>query len=192
MMNEIELKEQPVQQENISFVEETRNSSESEIPFIQSNEHFVTEKPNLKKKISQILKYLSMLLVGVANLLYSGTEILFSTKPFTGSLSLLGDGIHNLSDVLTLIIAFWAERVKKFFFFEFISKLSTNLKKTSKVKNSKEYTYGMQRAELIGGLINSIFLLSTAVFIIVEASKNFSEKFLIIFEKFQNFSNLKN
>jgi Co/Zn/Cd efflux system component len=29
----------------------------------------------------------------------------------------------------------------------------------------------MQRAELIGGLINSIFLLSTAVFIIVEASK---------------------
>eukprot|EP01080_Neovahlkampfia_damariscottae_P005809 gene5809-9632_t len=158
MINEIELKEETnyTHEEKITFNEETRHSLEScDEPFIgDRQEHSIPEKPDLKKKVTQILKYLSMLIVGLSNLLYSATEILFSTKPFTGSLSLLGDGIHNLSDVLTLVVAFWAER-------------------TAKVKNSAEYTYGMQRAELIGGLINSIFLLSTAVFIIVEAIPKF-------------------
>jgi hypothetical protein len=116
MKEEFEMEENSeMQEELISTFDENRNIA---MPLTSEGNEKIVQPPNLKKQISTIMKYLSMLIVGLANLLYSGTEILFSTKPFTGSLSLLGDGIHNLSDVLTLIIAFWAERVnlKEFFF----------------------------------------------------------------------------
>jgi hypothetical protein len=117
MKEEFEMEENSeMQEELISTFDENKNIA---MPLTSEGNEKIVQPPNLKKQISTIMKYLSMLIVGLANLLYSGTEILFSTKPFTGSLSLLGDGIHNLSDVLTLIIAFWAERVNFKFFFNF-------------------------------------------------------------------------
>lgn len=50
-----------------------------------------------------------MLAVGIANLTYSASELILSA--ILDSLTLFGDGIHNLSDVLALIVAFWADRV---------------------------------------------------------------------------------
>jgi hypothetical protein len=137
MKQEFEMEENSeMHEELISTFDETKNIA---MPLNSEGNEKVIQPPNLKKKISTILKYLSMLIVGIANLLYSGTEILFSTKPFTGSLSLLGDGIHNLSDVLTLIIAFWAERVifKFFYFSDFKNKKFKNLH----LWNAKGRTY---------------------------------------------------
>jgi zinc transporter 1 len=109
---------------------------------------------NKKKQSSSALQYTMMIIVGVANLVYSILEITFSTKLLTGSLALLGDGIHNFSDVISIIVAFTAQYA-------------------ARSKSAPEYTYGLARGELIGGLINSVFLLSTAVFIIIEAIPKF-------------------
>eukprot|EP01080_Neovahlkampfia_damariscottae_P002968 gene2968-4978_t len=92
--------------------------------------------------------------MGSTLFIFAIIEIVFSSNRITGSLSLLGDGIHNLIDVISMIISFWADY-------------------SSKVRNSQRYTYGMQRAELLGGLINSILLLSTAIFITIEAIPKF-------------------
>ena len=69
---------------------------------------------------------------------------------FTGSLSLIADSVHNLGDVGSLIIAYFAQKI-------------------SGLKPTKQMTYGFERAEVIGALINSILLIATALFLIFEA-----------------------
>jgi Co/Zn/Cd efflux system component len=46
-------------------------------------------------------------------------------------------------------------------------------KKISRKKSSDIYTYGEKRAELIGGLLNSVFLISTGIFITLESIPKF-------------------
>ena len=65
------------------------------------------------------------------------------------SLALQADAFHMLSDLLALIIGFVAIRLSQ------------------KEKNSK-YTYGWLRAEILGGLINSVFLLALCFMIFLE------------------------
>jgi zinc transporter 1 len=66
-----------------------------------------------------------------------------------GSLALQADAFHMLSDLLALIIGLVAIQLSQ------------------KEKNSK-YTYGWLRAEILGGLINSVFLLALSFMIILE------------------------
>jgi len=73
---------------------------------------------------------------------------------FSGSLALLSDALHMLSDVLGLIIALLAV------------KLATR-------PRSELQTYGWKRAEVIGSLINGVFLVSVVLFIILEAIPRF-------------------
>jgi cobalt-zinc-cadmium efflux system protein len=68
----------------------------------------------------------------------------------SGSLSLLSDAIHNLSDVFALIISLIAEKLSMF-------------------KTSASKTFGYKRAEIIAALINSTSLIIIAVFLIREA-----------------------
>ncbi len=68
----------------------------------------------------------------------------------SGSLSLLSDAMHNLSDVFALIISWIAER------------LSTR-------KSTGSKTFGYKRAEILAALINSATLIIIAVFLIREA-----------------------
>lgn len=67
------------------------------------------------------------------------------------SLALIADSFHMLNDIVSLVIALWAVKVKK-----------------SKPANSR-YTYGWQRAEILGALINAVFLLALCFSIIIEA-----------------------
>jgi len=68
----------------------------------------------------------------------------------SGSLSLLSDALHNLSDVFALIISLIAEKL-------------------SKRKSTGSKTFGYKRAEILAALINSSSLIIIAIFLIREA-----------------------
>jgi zinc transporter 1 len=72
----------------------------------------------------------------------------------TGSLALLTDAFHMLSDALGLIVGMLALLY-------------------TKKKHSETFSYGWVRAEIIGGLINGTFLVSSTVYITIEAVQRF-------------------
>jgi len=72
------------------------------------------------------------------------------------SIVLQTDAFHMLSDFLAIIIAYTSYRLT------FRSK-------------SYKYTYGLVRSEVVGGLINSVFLLSTCFFLILEIIHKITE-----------------
>lgn len=74
----------------------------------------------------------------------------------SGSLALISDAVHNLSDVISLIITYLAN-------------LLTNRK-----KQTLHQTFGYKRAEIIAAFINSATLIVIAVFLAIEAVKRFS------------------
>ncbi|KAK6204343.1 cation efflux protein [Scheffersomyces amazonensis] len=73
------------------------------------------------------------------------------------SLALIADSFHMLNDIISLIIALWAVRVKN-----------------TKPADGK-YTYGWQRAEILGALINAVFLLALCFTIVMDALQRFFE-----------------
>jgi len=75
----------------------------------------------------------------------------------SGSLALLSDAVHNLSDVISLIISYLAN-------------LLSNRK-----KQTLEQTFGYKRAEIIAAFINSATLIIIAIFLAIEAIKNLFE-----------------
>lgn len=68
----------------------------------------------------------------------------------SGSLSLIADAIHNLSDAGSLIIAAIASKI-------------------SKVPANNKMTFGYRRAEIIGALINSTTLVVIAFYLVFES-----------------------
>ncbi|KAG0148802.1 hypothetical protein CROQUDRAFT_105523 [Cronartium quercuum f. sp. fusiforme G11] len=68
-----------------------------------------------------------------------------------GSLALVADSFHMLNDVCSLIVALYA----------------INL--ANQTKPTEEYSYGWQRAEILGALINGVFLLALCFSIFLEA-----------------------
>ncbi|KAM5453961.1 Zinc resistance conferring protein [Microsporum audouinii] len=72
------------------------------------------------------------------------------------SLALVADAFHMLNDVLSLCVGLWAVRV-------------------ANEKSSKTYTYGWQRAETLGALINGVFLVALCLSIFLEAINRFVE-----------------
>lgn len=74
----------------------------------------------------------------------------------SGSLALLSDAMHNFSDVLALIISWFA------------SKLSSR-------KQTAIQTYGYKRAEILAALFNAISLVVIAFFLLKEAVQRISE-----------------
>jgi len=75
----------------------------------------------------------------------------------TNSMALVADSFHMLSDVLALVIAFLSVRVSR-----------TGM--TFKFGKNKN-TFGWARAEVLGALVNSVFLLALCFSIFVEAIK---------------------
>lgn len=67
------------------------------------------------------------------------------------SLALVADSFHMLNDIISLFIALWAVKVKN-----------------TKPADGK-YTYGWQRAEILGALVNAVFLLALCFTIVIEA-----------------------
>jgi cobalt-zinc-cadmium efflux system protein len=72
----------------------------------------------------------------------------------SGSLALLSDAMHNLSDVVALLIAYWANKI------------------SSRPKNNQK-TFGYKRAEIIAALFNASALFGIALFLIIEAIHKF-------------------
>lgn len=73
------------------------------------------------------------------------------------SLALVADSFHMLNDIISLVIALWAVNVAK-----------------NKDPDAK-YTYGWKRAEILGALVNAVFLIALCVSILIEAIQRFFE-----------------
>ncbi|CCE78486.1 Piso0_001109 [Millerozyma farinosa CBS 7064] len=73
------------------------------------------------------------------------------------SLALVADSFHMLNDIISLVIALWAVRYK-------------NTKPADRY-----YTYGWQRAEILGALINAVFLIALCFTIVIDAIQRFFE-----------------
>ncbi|SJX63131.1 related to COT1-Vacuolar zinc (and possibly other metals) transporter [Sporisorium reilianum f. sp. reilianum] len=71
-----------------------------------------------------------------------------------GSLALVADSFHMLNDVMSLVVALWAV------------KLSTR-------SSDHRFSYGWQRAEILGALVNGVFLLALCFSIFMEAIERF-------------------
>ena len=69
---------------------------------------------------------------------------------FSGSLALLSDAAHNLSDVAAVVLALWARRF-------------------SRRPPTTRHTYGFKRAEVLAALINAVVLIAITVLIAREA-----------------------
>ncbi|CAG8589411.1 1234_t:CDS:2 [Funneliformis mosseae] len=67
------------------------------------------------------------------------------------SLAIIADSFHMLNDILSLVVALYA------------------LKLASKTNFSSKYSYGWQRAEVLGALINGVFLMALCFSILIEA-----------------------
>ena len=76
----------------------------------------------------------------------------FGVGIFSGSLALISDAGHNLTDSLSLVIAFFGNKV-------------------AKREANEEHTYGYGRATIITALINALLLLGLSIFIFYEAYK---------------------
>ncbi|KAH3758180.1 cation efflux family superfamily protein [Pelomyxa schiedti] len=103
-------------------------------------------------------KSASLWFVGTATLLYSATELGFAV--YTASLTLLSDGFHNLSDVVSIFVAHWARRA-------------------SKRDQTLSMSYGWARSEVLGGLTNACFLLALSMYVSLEAIPRFFEASLV-------------
>ncbi|KAK5289123.1 Zinc resistance conferring protein [Exophiala xenobiotica] len=83
--------------------------------------------------------------------------------PFTWSVSKIaaqvarGNHFNQFNDILSLLVGLWAIRV------------------ATRRKSSRVYTYGWQRAETLGALINGVFLVALCMSIFLEAIQRFAE-----------------
>ncbi|MEN8124736.1 MAG: cation diffusion facilitator family transporter [Bacteroidota bacterium] len=75
----------------------------------------------------------------------------------SGSLALISDAVHNLSDVISLIISYVANHL------------------TTKKKQTLHQTFGFKRAEIIAAFINSATLIVIAFFLGFEAIKRIQQ-----------------
>ncbi|KAI9789458.1 MAG: hypothetical protein M1816_006000 [Peltula sp. TS41687] len=73
------------------------------------------------------------------------------------SLALVADSFHMLNDVLSLCVGLWAVKV------------------AHQKPSSSSFTYGWQRAETLGALVNGVFLVALCLSIFLEAIQRFVE-----------------
>lgn len=78
----------------------------------------------------------------------------FAGGIISGSLALISDALHNLSDVVSVILAYLAHRI--------------GLR-----PQTQKSTFGYKRAEILAAFINAITLIAISVYLLVEAGKRF-------------------
>jgi cobalt-zinc-cadmium efflux system protein len=72
----------------------------------------------------------------------------------SGSLSLLSDAVHNLSDTISIMVSYFAWKI------------------AGKEKDARR-TYGYKRAEIIAAFVNASALMAISLFLVFEAIKRF-------------------
>ena len=80
----------------------------------------------------------------------------FAGGIISGSLALISDALHNLCDVISVILAYLAHRI--------------GLR-----PQTLKSTFGYKRAEILAAFINAVSLIAVSVFLIVEAVKRFMD-----------------
>ncbi|KAI8340768.1 cation efflux family-domain-containing protein [Chlamydoabsidia padenii] len=75
---------------------------------------------------------------------------------YVSSLSLIADSFHMLNDLISLMVALWAIRLAN-----------------QPHQQQSKYSYGWQRAEILGALLNGVFLLALCFTILMEAIQRF-------------------
>ncbi len=91
--------------------------------------------------------------LGLVILLNAGITLSQAIGGFiSGSMALLSDAAHNFSDVFSLVISYVANRL-------------------TKRDATEKQTFGFRRSEILASLINSVTLITIAVFILSEAVK---------------------
>ncbi|HUZ17226.1 MAG TPA: cation diffusion facilitator family transporter [Spirochaetia bacterium] len=73
----------------------------------------------------------------------------------SGSLALLSDALHNLSDAVSMVISYIAIRL-------------------GKRPNTYRHTFGLKRAEIFAAVVNSSALLAITIFLFIEAANRFA------------------
>lgn len=74
---------------------------------------------------------------------------------FSGSLALISDGIHNISDVAALIIAWWANTL-------------------AKKESTPQKSFGYKRAEILATLFNASVLIGIGIYLVIESMQRFA------------------
>ncbi|KAN0009675.1 hypothetical protein ACTFIU_006972 [Dictyostelium citrinum] len=118
------------------------------------NENLISKDAKKQKDIEKepLSKSIAFITIGTLTMLYVIVEL--GAALYVGSLTLLSDGFHNLSDVVSLVIAWWAQKAAK--------------------RDSDNFmSYGWARAEILGGLTNGCFLLSMSLYVALEAIPRF-------------------
>ncbi len=90
----------------------------------------------------------------VLNLLITLAQVIGGL--ISGSMALLSDALHNFSDVVSLLLSFFAHRM-------------------SHRKTTLKQTFGFKRAEILAAFINALTLIAIAAFLLTEAIKRFFE-----------------
>ena len=78
----------------------------------------------------------------------------------SGSLALLSDSLHNATDTISLVFAYVAHLI-------------------SKRRGDEVFTYGYKRAEIVGALTNSVFMVIVSIFLMVEGIRRLFEPEII-------------
>lgn len=118
---------------------------------IHSHDHSHDHGIGLDPGASSLSK--AFILGTILNLAFVAVE---ATAGFaSNSMGLLSDAGHNLSDAVSLILAWLAFRL-------------------TKVHSNKNYTYGYSRSTILASLINSVILLVAVGMIIIESIRKFS------------------
>ncbi len=72
----------------------------------------------------------------------------------SGSLALMSDSLHNATDTVSILFAYFGHRI-------------------AKRKGNERFTYGYKRAEIISALTNAVFMIIVSVFLFYEGVKRF-------------------
>lgn len=91
--------------------------------------------------------------VTVLNALITTAEIIGGL--LSGSLSLLSDAVHNLSDTIAIALSYFAHKI-------------------SQKPKDRHKTFGYKRAEILAAFVNAFVLIGLSLLLIVEAVKRFS------------------
>ena len=93
-----------------------------------------------------------LLITVILNILITVAEIIGGI--ISGSLALISDALHNLSDAVSVIISYIAIKLKG-------------------KNNSPRHTFGLKRAEILAAVINSSVLVAISVYLIYQAVLRF-------------------
>ena len=92
------------------------------------------------------------------------TAILFFMKIIIGhisnSMALIADSFHMLTDFIALIVGFIALKM-------------ANSKRKPDTMDDKKFTFGFVRAEVLGGMINTVFLMALCFSVFTNSLKRF-------------------